>query len=577
MANHRYFTHEQLQASHALVHAIVNHAPNGIITFDALGVIHSFNPKAEHIFDYTAAEMIGKNVGMLIAEPVEDIVPNNSNKFITHARFYHQIPAPRWLFHPSVRECDGLKKGNKPIPIEFTVTDMCIGDEPYFLGFIHDLTGRKQRDAQLEYISSHDQVTGLINYNEFISRVNEAAGNNKPFILFYLELDRFQPINEVLGHGTGDQVLLEVGRRLISRCDAAVQIAHISGSAFALLWPNPTGVIQPVDIARSLHACLASPLKLKHFSLDTEASVGIVCYPGHGQHAEDLLRYAQIAMQSARQRQVMVTVYDHDMEQYQLEHLTLASELRHAIKANDLIIYYQPKVDIFSRKVVAAEALVRWQHPEKGLVQPDLFIPMAEQTGIIHPFTAWLIDEAVSQIRQWQDKGIHLVVAINLAPRNLLEADLPQRLIHALNHWHIRPASLMLEITERGLIAEPQRALAILGRIHDLGMSISIDDFGTGYSSLEYLKDLPIDELKIDQSFIGAMHRDETSLTIVKMVIQMAHSLGLEVTAEGVESGQDWHELELTGCDRIQGYYTGKPMPPEEFEQWLVESPWRRH
>jgi len=344
-----------------------------------------------------------------------------------------------------------------------------------------------------------------------------------------------------------------------------------------LLWPNPTGEIQSMDIARLLRASLATPLKLEQFSLDTEASIGIVCYPGHGQHAEDLLRYAQVAMHAARHRQVMVAIYDHDMEQYQIEYLTLASELRHAIEANDLIIYYQPKVDISSRKIVATEALIRWQHPEKGLIQPDLFIPMAEQTDIIHPFTAWLIDAVADQISQWQDKGIHMMVAINLAPRNLLEADLPQRLQHALNRWHIDPSSLMLEITERGIIAEPQRALAILDRIHDLGISISIDDFGTGYSSLKYLKDLPIDELKIDQSFISAMYRDKTSLTIVKMVTQMAHSLGLEVTAEGVETEQDWQELESMGCDRIQGYYTGKPMPPDVFEQWMLESPWGRH
>jgi len=575
MADHHHFTREQLQATNTLVHAIVNHAPNGIITFDALGVIYSFNPKAEQIFEYTAAEVIGKNVSMLFSEPDEHMESNR--RAMVSARDHQSAILPEWLLHESVRECDGLKKGNTPVPVEVTVTDMCIDESSYFLGFIHDLTGRKQRDAQLEYISSHDQVTGLINYNEFISRVNKAVAGHHPFILFYVELERFQPINEVLGHGTGDQVLLEVGRRLVSRCNAAVQVAHISGSAFALLWPNPTGEIQALDIAIALHGCLASPLKLKQFSLDTEASIGIVCYPGHGQHAEDLLRYAQIAMQAARQRQEMVAIYDHDMAQYQLEHLTLVSELRHAIEADDLVIYYQPKIDIVSRSIVAVEALIRWQHPEKGLIQPDVFIPMAEQTSIIHPYTAWLIDEASQQISQWQHLGIHLVVAINLAPRNLLEADLPQRLNDALNRWHILPSSLMLEITERGLIAEPQRALAILDRIHTLGMLISIDDFGTGYSSLEYLKDLPIDELKVDQGFISAMHRDETSLTIVKMVIQMAHSLGLEVTAEGVESERDWQMLEGIGCDRIQGYYTGKPMPSDVFEKWLLESPWYKH
>jgi len=571
MAKKDQTTQDQLQASNALVHAIVNHAPNGIITFDEHGLIHSFNPTAEHIFGYVAAEVLGKSMDLLISERLEDRQSGKPPK--SHVSNYAEDHIA-WLCHHMHRECDGMKKDHSTVPIELIVTDMCIDDQTYFLGFVHDLSSRKKMDARLAYMTSHDQITGLNNYQTCISNVNIAISRQQPFMLMYLELDRLQPINEVLGHAIGDQVLRQVGKRLRSSCDTHIQLAHISGSGFVLLWPNPAGDIQPMDVAASLHKDLAAPLKLKQLMLDTEASIGIVCHPGHGAEAEDLLRCAQIAMQFARQRQTMTAIYDHDMEQYQLEHLSLASELRHAIEADELIIYYQPKVDISSRKTVAVEALVRWNHPEKGLIQPDLFIPMAEQTGIIHPFTAWLIQTAAHQISQWQDQGIQLVVAINLAPRNLLEADLADRLQQALKINAIPAASLMVEITERGIMADPQRALATLNAIHALGIPISIDDFGTGYSSLAYLKDLPIDELKIDQSFISAMHEDATSLTIVQMVIQMAHFLGLEVTAEGVELPRDWQRLEIMHCERAQGYLMGKPMPANKLEQWLLASEW---
>ena len=556
----------QIITSHELARTIVENAPNAIITIDARGVIQSFNPKAEQMFGYRAEQVLGKNINMLMPEPYRSMHDR-------YLRRYQKTGIGR-IIGCSGCELTGLKQGNVPFPLELTLAEMQIANETYFLGFVHDITVRKQQDHQLKFMATHDQVTGLINHTQLVSDLDGMIIEKEPFILFYLGLDRFQPINEVLGHGVGDQVLVQVGRRLVAACEGKAQAAHISGSAFVLLWPNPDGVIQALATAQRLYDCLVEPLKLDEFSVDTEASIGIVCYPEHGFNAEDLLRMAEVAMQAARQRQIMFAMYDHEMEQYRLDHLTMASELRRAIESDDLVIYYQPKVDIASRRIVAVEALIRWQHPEKGMIQPDLFIPMAEETGIIHPFTAWLIHKAAGQIRQWQDMGIDLTVAINLAPRNLLEADLPDRLDAAIRHWRIKPARLMVEITERGLIAEPQRALATLARIHKLGMPISIDDFGTGYSSLAYLKDLPVDELKIDQLFIRTMSDDPASLTIVQMVIQMAHYLGLEVTAEGVETLDEWRRLDMLGCERAQGYYMGKPMPHEALERWLQDSPW---
>ncbi len=558
-------TRQQLQASHELVHAIVESSPNGIVTIDEEGIIQSFNPTAERLFDYTATEVIGKNISILISGP-------DHSRHDGHIQHYIKTGKAR-ILNQHGREVTGLKKGNNPIPIELMVTEMWIGDQRYFLSFMRDISERRKQDAQLEYMATHDRLTGLMNRTQLTIRMDIAAANNTPFLLFYLELDRFQPINEVLGHSIGDQVLVKVGEQLALMSNNSEQVAYIGGSTFAFLCLNPKGSINALDMARSLYSCLEAPLELKQFSIDTEVSIGITCHPGHGNNAVDLLRYAQIAMHSARRRQIMFAIYDDEMEFYQLEHLSLASELRHAIEADELVVYYQPKVDINNKQIIGVEALVRWQHPKKGLMRPDLFIPLAEDTGIIYPFTAWLINEVSHQIRQWQDSGTDLLVAINLAPRNLLEADLPEKLNQAIIRWDIKPSNLMIEITERGLMTEPRRAMTTLHRIHEIGIGISIDDFGTGYSSLAYLKDLPVDELKIDKVFVDAMEHDTRSLTIVQMIIQMAHFLGLEVIAEGVESEGDWRRLELLGCDRAQGYYMGRPMPTDELERWLLQAP----
>jgi len=554
------------QATHSFVHAIVENSPNAIITIDGQGVIQSFNPTAERLFGYMQDEVIDQNISMLMPEP-------HRSAHDDYIRRYQETGEAKIICQPG-RELTAIGKDNRLIPIELMVAEMQVGDQRHYLGIIHDITERKQRDAQLEQLVTHDPVTGLINRTRLASLINAAITEHQSFLLFYLGLDRFQAINEVLGHKTGDQVLAKVGERLVSICIHHEEIAHTGGSTFALFCPNPEKSVNALDMGQSIHGCLEQPLQLEQFSVDAEASIGIVCYPGQGCNAEELLRHAQIAMQTARKRQIMFAVYDDEMESYQLEHLTLASELRHAIEHNELVVYYQPKVDISSRHIVGVEALVRWQHPEKGMIQPDLFIPMAEETGIIHPFTTWLINDVSRQIRRWLDKDIELVVAINLAPRNLLEADLPEQLNQALQRWNINPANFMMEITERGLIADPKRAMNTLDRIHNLGIPISIDDFGTGYSSLAYLKDLPLDELKIDKSFIDSMSDDARSLTIVQMVIQMAHYLGFEVIAEGVESASEWSRLELLECDRAQGYYMGKPMPPDQLERWMSESPW---
>jgi len=557
---------ERLQTQNALIHAIVKHAPNAIIVADKGGLIRSFNPAAKQLFGYTEAEAIGQNVHMLMPEPYKSAHDG-------YIRRYLETGVPH-IINVAGRELEALKKDGSTLPIELIVTEISLEDNRHFLAIIQDITTRKQHEMALMHMTLHDTMTGLPNRLALAGRMDEAIAENIPFALFYLGLNRFRTVNEVLGHTAGDQALMETGKRLHSICKEKTMAARIGGDIFAIFWPGMQESGEMTGIAHKLMGCMEQPLQLNHYTVAVDASIGITAFPAHGKNAEEVLRRAEIAMDSAKHLQHDYAFYDEDMEHYQTEHLTLASELRHAIEANELLLFYQPKVDMQSRRTVGLEALVRWQHPRKGFMRPDIFMPMAEETGLIHAFTDWVINEGTRQASLWHKRGIDLVTALNLAARNLSEADLPDRIHAALHRYGLPPDHLMLEITETGMMADPKRAMDVMCRIHDMGIPLSIDDFGTGYSSLAYLKDLPVSELKIDISFIKTMNTDAGSLTIVQTVIQMAHYLGLEVVAEGVEDSEAWRRLEIMNCDRVQGYYTAKPMSADKLEHWLQESPW---
>jgi len=557
---------KKLQARNALIHAIVKYAPSALVVADKDGLIRSFNPAAEQLFGYTEAEAIGQNVRMLVPEPHGSAHDGYIHRYLETGEAH--------IIGTRGRELEALKKDGSTFPIELMVAEIALDHNIHFLGIIHDITVRKQHEAMLIHMTRYDTLTGLPNRHTLAERMDEAISENMPFALFYLGLNRFRTVNEVLGHAAGDQALMKTGKRLKSMRKENALVARIGGDIFAIFWPDMHESGEMTGIAHQLMSCMEQPLQLNHYTVAVDASIGITAFPAHGKNAEEVLRRAEIAMDSAKHLQHDYAFYDEDMEHYQTEHLTLISELRHAIEANELLLYYQPKVDMQSRRTVGLEALVRWQHPRKGFMRPDLFIPIAEETGLIHAFTDWVINEGARQASLWHKRGIDLVIAINLAARNLSEADLPDRIHAALHRYGLPPDHLMLEITETGMMADPKRAMDVLCRIHDMGIPLSIDDFGTGYSSLAYLKDLPVSELKIDISFIKAMNTDAGSLTIVQTVIQMAHYLGLEVVAEGVEDSEAWTRLEIMNCDRVQGYYTAKPMPADKLEHWLQESPW---
>jgi len=397
------------------------------------------------------------------------------------------------------------------------------------------------------------------------SRLQEAIQHVEAFALCILDLDGFKEINDTLGHDAGDVLLREVARRLSNGVRPGDLVARLGGDEFALLLQNVDAAIA-TRVAEQLSGLLAHGFELGGQRLDVRASIGIAVHPTDGQDPATLLRRADLAMYVAKRSHATSVVFAPEQDQDSTERLTLLSELREAIETDQLVLYYQPKQDLSRGLVTGAEALVRWQRPDRGIIPPDRFIPLAEQTGLIGPLTDWVLRAAVQQAHIWQREHPEMRVAVNLSMRNLQDPDLAQKIAGLLQRW---PAQLDVEITESALMADPERALATLLALSDVGLRIAIDDFGTGYSSLAYLKRLPVDVLKIDRSFVRDLHTNTNDQIIVRSTIDLAHNLGLRVVAEGVEDAIAADVLREFGCDEIQGYYLSRPVPPREFEGWL--------
>ncbi len=427
----------------------------------------------------------------------------------------------------------------------------------------------RMQTAKAERLAYWDELTGLPNNAQFKRRLEAQIAASAPFAVLMLDLDRFKHVNDVLGHDVGDELLVGVSQRLLDLCKhRGAELARLAGDEFALLLTDGTEA-SAVHTAQAILQDFKRPLHIRDHLVDVGAGIGIVLYPQHGREAMLLMSRAELAMYAAKQRQSGSMVYDAALDTRSQQSLSLLSELRRAIEGNELRLYLQPKLDFKTGKVTSAEALVRWLHPTRGLVPPMQFIPFAEQTGFISELTRWVIAEAALAVRQAADHGVRIRLSINLSTRDLMGQDLPARIDALLAEQGVEPSSLCLEITESAIMDDPQRALATLEQLSAMGFKLSIDDFGTGYSSLAYLKRLPVDELKIDKSFVMAMERDLDDAKIVRSTIELAHNLGLTVVAEGVETAKAWQLLEKLGCDEGQGYFIGRPMPHADFLGWL--------
>jgi diguanylate cyclase (GGDEF)-like protein len=433
-----------------------------------------------------------------------------------------------------------------------------------------------QKD-QIVKLAYWDALTGLPNRAQFRDALRDAltaarasGPTGASVAVLMLDLERFKHINEVLGYRFGDLTLTAVAERLSQHAmpDAGL-IARMGGDKFAILLRSGDGELAHT-VAGQVAAAFSTPLKLEEHTIDMGAAIGIACWPQHASDVDGLLSRAEIAMYVAKQRNIGVLLYDPTLEASSAGTLSLLTELRHAINDGQLRLYLQPKLSLNTAAVVGAEALVRWQHPQRGLVPPLQFIPFAEKTGFIRQLTLWVFEEAARHWRMLLGEGQRITLSVNLSTRDLLDPELPQKFAALLAKHEVPAEAFCLEITESAIMDDPQRAQATLERLHAMGFSLSIDDFGTGYSSLAYLKKLPVDELKIDQSFVKNMETDADDAKIVRSTVELAHNLGLSVVAEGVENEAVWELLRELGCDKAQGYHMGRPMPADAFSEWSV-------
>jgi len=431
-----------------------------------------------------------------------------------------------------------------------------------------------QREARIVDLAFRDPLTGLANRTLFNDRLGQAVGlamrTGHAMSVLLIDLDRFKNVNDVLGHPVGDQLLAQVATRLTRELRRTTDtVARIGGDEFAVLLPAQ-GREGAALVARQLLAALESPVTIEGQTVDVSGSIGIATYPEDGGNPTELMAHADSAMYVAKQTGSGYAAFMPRMARTGEHGLSLLSDLRRAIDENEFYLQYQPKISLADRSCLSAEVLLRWRHPTRGFVPPDQFIPFAEQTGCIKSITRWVLARGLAQLAAWRASGLEMSLNINVSTRDLVQQDLPAIVRDQLLAEGVAARHLCLEVTESAIMQDPAHALASLQALHEMGVQLSIDDFGTGYSSLAYLKKLPVQELKIDRSFVMNLDRDDNDLNIVRSTIGMAHHMGLKVVAEGVETESVAAKLKTLGCDGAQGYLYSRPLGAEDFHVWAV-------
>jgi diguanylate cyclase (GGDEF)-like protein len=427
--------------------------------------------------------------------------------------------------------------------------------------------------AEREREAMSDGLTGLPNRLFLLDRATRAldAGQRSGVgtAVLLVDLDHFKDINDTLGHYVGDQLIKQVGARLRTVMRAGDTVARLGGDEFGVLACDLEGRADAEQVAQRLVSTLMLPFTIDGVRLDVQASVGIAVSPDHGVDATTLMQRADVALYTAKEHRGSYVCYRPESDLHSVERLGLLGELREGISDGQLQVFYQPKCDAATGTLVGLEALVRWEHPTRGLVFPDDFIPIAENTGLIGALTIEVLDQALGFARMLRDAGTPLGVAVNISARCLTDLELPAQVAGLLGRWGVPPEALTLEVTETSIMVDPPRTMTVLGLLRDLGVSLSIDDFGTGYSSLAYLKRLEANELKIDKSFVFTMTSNSNDAVIVRSTIELGHNLGLRLVAEGVENAETWTMLKALGCDVIQGYHLSRPLPADKVVTWM--------
>jgi diguanylate cyclase (GGDEF)-like protein/PAS domain S-box-containing protein len=564
-----------LRDSEMHAQAVLDNVADGIFILDEDGVIESVNRSARQMFGYSADEPIGQPFAFVIAPERRDELPGLA---MAHSGLLTERGTPN-----RATETLGRRQDGSTFPMEVERGEMKHGERSFTLAFVRDISERKAYTDALEHRALHDGLTGLANRTLFGDRVSQALASarrtNEPRAVLVMDLDGFKQVNDTLGHEHGDTLLKEVGKRLTAALRETDTVARLGGDEFAILPADATDLDAAGAVAWKIQQTCEPGFVINHKVVHVSASIGIAVFPEHGRTRADLLRHADLAMYDAKRSGSGHSVFDVAQEKQAAHHLALLVDLRECIARDELVLHYQPKIDLATRETSGVEALVRWRHPMEGLLPPASFIPEVERTELIAPVTRWVLNEALRQQRMWRDEGIDLTMAVNISARSLRRSsNLPDTVAELTETWGTAPDRLTLELTEGGLVEDA--APDVLAQLHNMGARVSIDDFGTGYSSLAYLQRLPVDEIKVDRSFImnlaaaAAAAGGDDDEVIVRSTIDLGHNLGLTVVAEGVEDEVALDMLVAYGCNSAQGYFLCRPCAPEELSSWLTESPY---
>ncbi len=560
--------HAALHESQARAHAVLENVVDGIVTVDEAGLIESFNRSARRLFGYSEEEVIGRPLGLIIAPGEHDELS------------HHTLGGPSVPTRNQPNEALGCRKDGSSFPIEVETSQMQISERTLEIDSIRDISERKAYTEALGHQALHDALTGLPNRTLFADRMNQAIASaeraGEPRVVLVMDLDGFKQVNDTFGHDRGDALLREIGRRLKAGLRETDTVARLSGDEFALLLDGASDLPAAATAAWKIQQLCESGFVIDDEVVRLSTSIGIALFPEHGRTTDDLLQRADLAMYDAKRSGTSYAVFDAAHAKRMADSLALLADLRECVARGELVVHYQPLIDLATRRTTGVEALVRWNHPEHGLLQPASFLPQAERTPLMAPLTRWVLNDALRQQQSWRGEGIDVTMAVNISARTLKpNGDLPETVAELADFWGIPPGRLTLELTESTLI-EPA-APDVLHRLHKIGGKVSVDDFGTGYSSLAYLKNLPVDQLKIDQSFVRNLARLPGDAVIVRSTVDLAHNLGMTVVAEGVEDQNTLDILVQYGCDSVQGHLFSRALTADELTPWLTDSAYPAH
>lgn len=548
------------QRVESLERTAIDAAPDGVLMVDARGVILKANPAMELLCGYTEAEMVGQSVNMFLPARLRD-----KHAELLSGYFLQPVTRPMGL----VRQLQLMRSDGSAVPIDIALGHCQVAGEPAAVVFIRDMTEVRRLQDDMQYQATHDSLTGLANRwmfgQHFEHAIQRAHRSGQTLGLLLLDLDDFKGINDAHGHVVGDQVLMEVARRLRGALRAGDVLSRLGGDEFTVLLPELASLAQAQQVAEKLQRLLGAPCRLQGCEVRLGASIGLACYPADAQDTDTLMRYADMAMYAAKaQGRGTWAAYAPPMSQALAEKNQLHDRLKQAMERGGLALHYQPQVDVAGGGIVGVEALLRWNDPELGPIPPERFVPVAVSSGLIHTLGDWVLETACRQSAQWVREGTPLRISVNLSAQQFRHTQLVDRLAQLMAQHGTLPELLELEITETEAMADPEMAREVLLRLRGLGVSIALDDFGTGYSSLSYLRLLPVSRLKIDREFTRHIMSRPDDATLVRAVIALAHTLGLPVVAEGVESEGQLRFLRQHQCEVFQGWLFAKAMPADE-------------